>query len=160
MTTALYREYLRRTTAKIDGLRALGQAPLADTDVLDLSSTVLSDVFREHLPEGTNMPDWCSPMTLVEYQNRAWERPRRVIENLLSRDRYTKDRKPSEGAWTISSDMVLVGTGQMGAARTRNEIPDWILDDTASVASQIGLKRNEVEEFLGRRLRGRRWLLF
>ena len=48
----------------------------------------------------------------------------------------------------------------MGAARTRNEIPDWILDDTASVASQIGLKRNEVEEFLGRRLRGRRWLLF
>ena len=160
MTTALYCEYLRRTTAKIDGLRALGQAPLADTDVLDLSSTVLSDVFRERLPEGTNMPDWCSPMTLVEYQNRAWERPRRVIENLLSRDRYTKDRKPPEGAWTISSDMVLVGTGQMGAARTRNEIPDWILDDTASVASQIGLKRNEVEEFLGRRLRGRRWLLF
>ena len=160
MTTALYREYLRRMTAKIEGLRALGQAPLADIDVLDLSSTVLSDVFREHLPEGTNMPDWCSPMTLVEYQNRAWERPRRVIENLLSRDRYTKDRKPPEGAWTISDDMVLVGTGQMGAARTRNEIPDWILDDTASVASQIGLKRNEVEEFLGRRLRGRKWLLF
>ena len=160
MTTALYREYLRRMTATIEGLRSLGQAPLADIDVLDLSSTVLSDVFREHLPEGTNMPDWCSPMTLVEYQNRAWERPRRVIENLLSRDRYTKDRKPPEGAWTISDDMVLVGTGQMGAARTRNEIPDWILDDTASVASQIGLKRNEVEEFLGRRLRGRRWLLF
>ena len=160
MTTALYREYLRRMTAKIEGLRSLGQAPLADIDVLDLSSTVLSDVFREHVPEGTNMPDWCSPMTLVEYQNRAWERPRRVIENLLSRDRYTKDRKPPEGAWTISDDMVLVGTGQMGAARTRNEIPDWILDDTASVASQIGLKRNEVEEFLGRRLRGRRWLLF
>ena len=160
MTTALYREYLRRMTAKIEGLRSLGQAPFADIDVLDLSSTVLSDVFREHVPEGTNMPDWCSPMTLVEYQNRAWERPRRVIENLLSRDRYTKDRKPPEGAWTISDDMVLVGTGQMGAARTRNEIPDWILDDTASVASQIGLKRNEVEEFLGRRLRGRRWLLF
>ena len=160
MTTALYREYLRRMTAKIEGLRSLGQAPLADIDVLDLSSTVLSDVFREHVPEGTNMPDWCSPMTLVEYQNRAWERPRRVIENLLSRDRYTKDRKPPEGAWTISDDMVLVGTGQMGAARTRNEIPDWILDDTASVASQIGLKRSEVEEFLGRRLRGRRWLLF
>ena len=160
MTTALYREYLRRMTARIDKLRELEQAALADTDVLELSSKVLCDVFREHLPDGTNMPDWCRPMTLVEYQNRAWERPRRVIENLLSRDRYTKDRKPPEGAWTMSGDMVLVGTGQMGAARTRNEIPDWILDDTATVASQIGLKRSEVEDFLGRKLRSRRWLLW
>ena len=160
MTTALYREYLRRMTSKIDGLRELAEAPLADTDVLELSSTVLCDVFRDHLPEGVNMPDWCTPMTLVEYQNRAWERPRKVIENLLSRDRYTKERKPPEGTWTISGDMVLVGTGQMGAVRTRNEIPDWILDDTASVASQIGLKRSEVEAFLGRKLRSRRWLLW
>jgi hypothetical protein len=53
--------------------------------------------------------------------------------------------------------MVLVGTGQMGAGRTRNEIPDWILDDTASVIGQIGLKRGEVEDFLGRRLRRHRW---
>ena len=53
--------------------------------------------------------------------------------------------------------MVLVGTGQMGASRTRNEIPDWILDDTASVIGQIGLKRGEVEEFLGRGLPRHRW---
>ena len=56
--------------------------------------------------------------------------------------------------------MIIVGTAQMGAARTRSEIPDWILDDTASVASQIGLKLNEVEEFLGHRLRRRRFLLW
>ena len=160
MTTALYRDYLGRMTARIDRLREVERAALADADVLELSSTVLCDVFRENLPEGATMPDWCKPMTLVEYQDRAWERPRRVIENLLSRDRYTKDRKPPEGAWTISGDMVLVGTGQMGATRTRNEIPDWILDDTATVASQIGLKRSEVEDFLGRKLRSRRWLLW
>ena len=88
------------------------------------------------------------------------DRPRQVLQNLLSRDRYTKDRKPAEGAWTVSSNMVIVGTGQMGASRIRNEIPDWILDDTASVASQVGLKRNEVEDFLGRRLLRRRWLLW
>ena len=57
----------------------------------------------------------------------------------------------------MSGDLVLVGTGQMGASRTRTEIPDWILDDTASVIGQIGLKRGEVEEFLGRRLRRQRW---
>lgn len=32
-----------------------------------------------------------------------------------------------------------------------------ILDDAASVIGQIGLKRGEVEEFLGRRLRRQRW---
>ena len=158
MTTALYREYLRRTTVKIDELRESNQALLAEVDVLKLSSTILCDVFREHLSKDMDMPDWCSPMTLVEYQQRAWDRPRRVLENLLSRDKYTRDRKPPEGAWTFSGDMILVGTAQMGTNRTRNEVPDWILDDTASVGGQIGLKRSEVEEFLGRRLRGRRWL--
>ena len=53
--------------------------------------------------------------------------------------------------------MVLIGTGQMGAARIRSEIPDWVLDDAASVANQIGLKRSEVEEFLGRKLLKRKW---
>ena len=46
------------------------------------------------------------------------------------------------------------------SSRTRSEIPDWILDDTASVASQIGLKRNEVEDFLGRNLLKRRWVFW
>ena len=160
MTTGLYREYLRRVATRIDELRQSGRESLADTDVLELSSTVLCDVFREHLPDGVGMPGWCSPMTLEEYQQRAWDRPRQVLENLLSRDRYTKDRKPPEGAWTVSGNMAIVGTGQMGASRIRNEIPDWILDDTASVASQVGLKRNEAEEFLGRKLLRRRWLLW
>ena len=157
MTTALYREYLKRMIKRVDELRERGGTYLADADVLELSSTLLCDIFREHLPEAEDMPDWCSPMTLEEYQRRAWDRPRQVLENLLSRDKFTKDRKPPDGTWTISGDLILVGTGQMGTNRTRNEIPDWILDDTASVASQVGLKLNEVEEFLGRRLRRRFW---
>ena len=160
MTTGLYREYLGRMTTRTNELRESGRDAIAEADVLELSSTVLCDVFREHLPDGVEMPNWCRPMTLVEYQQRAWDRPRQVLENLLSRDRYTKGRKPPEGAWTVSGNMVIVGTGQMGASRVRNEIPDWILDDTASVASQVGLKRNEVEDFLGRRLLRRRWLLW
>ena len=158
MTTALYREYLKRIVARLGELRQRGNQALADADFLELSSVVLSDIFREHLPADSAMPHWCQPMTLEEYQGRAWDRPRQVLENLLSRDKYTKDRKPSEGAWTVSSNLILIGTGQMGAARTRNEIPDWILDDTASVANHIGLKRSEVEDFLGRKLRSRRWL--
>ena len=73
--------------------------------------------------------------------------------------RCVRDHKPPEGTWTVSGNMVLIGTGQLGAARTRSEIPDWILDDAASVASQIGLKRSEVEDFLGRKLLKRKWFL-
>ena len=160
MTTALYREYLRRMVTQVDGLRESGHEAVADADVLELSSKVLCDIFREYLPDGVTMPDWCRPMTLEEYQQRAWDRPRQVLETLLSRDSYTKERKPPEGAWTVSGGLVIVGTGQMGASRIRNEIPDWILDDTASVASQVGLKRNEVEDFLGRKLLKRRWIFW
>ncbi len=155
MTTALYREYLRRCVERIGVLRESGS--LADADVLELSSTVLCGIFSEHLPEGVDAPRWCVPMTLEEYQQRAWDKPRQVLENLLSRDGYTKKRKPDEGSWTISGKTVLVGTAQMGANRMRGDIPDWILDDTASVASQIALRRNEVEEFLGHKLRRRRF---
>ena len=157
MTTALYREYLKRMVTRIEDLRKSGQSHLADADVLEVSSAVLCEVFQEYVAEGEVIPEWCSPMTLEEYQQRAWDRPRQVLDNLLSGDKYTKDRKPPEGAWSISGGMVIVGTGQPGASRLRSEIPDWILDDTASVGGQIGLKQSEVEEFLGRRLRRRLW---
>ena len=159
MTTGLYREYLNRVATKVDELRERGYGALAETDVLKLSSVVLCEIFREHLPSGLPMPGWCRPMTLEEYQQRAWDRPRQVLEHLLNRDKYTRDRKPPEGTWTVSGNMVVIGTGQMGAARTRGEIPDWILDDAASVANQVGLKRSEVEDFLGRKLLRRKWFL-
>ena len=46
----------------------------------------------------------------------------------------------------------------LSVVRASSEIPDWILDDTASVASQIGLKRTEVGDFIGHKLLRRRRL--
>ncbi len=37
--------------------------------------------------------------------------------------------------------------------RMKSDIPDWILDDTASVSDQIVLKRDHLEAFLERRVR-------
>ncbi len=49
----------------------------------------------------------------------------------------------------------------MASGRIKGDIPDWILDDTASVSDQIALKRDQLEEFLGKRMRPpRRWLRF
>ena len=147
LTTALYREYLNRV---LHEMNAITSAEYRDVDILDLSSSVLCCLFEENLPLGSNLPDWCKTMTLDEYQSRAFERPRLVLKNLLHRDKYTKDHRPPIGSWTISGDLVIVGVQPMTSSQIKNDIPDWILDDTASVNDQIAMKRNELEKFLDR----------
>ncbi len=150
LTTNLYREYLRRVIAKMD---TLSPADYDGLDMLELSSSVLCQLFRENLPAGAKMPVWCEPMTLEQYQSRAFERPRLVLENLLHRDKYTKERRPAVGNWTLSGNHIAIGIEMMAARSTKADIPDWILDDTASVSDQIVLKRDVLEQFLSRRVR-------
>ncbi len=154
LTTGLYREYLRRVLEEMDSLTPSDYDGL---DVLELSSTTLCRLIRQNLPSGAKMPAWCEPMTLEQYQSRAFERPRLVLENLLHRDKYTGERRPQVGSWTISGESVVMAIDPMNAQRTKADIPDWILDDTASVSDQIVLKRDVLEQFLARRVRPRRF---
>ena len=132
-----------------------------EVDALELSSSVLCRIIETNLPPGEKMPDWCSPMTLSEYQSRAFERSRLVLDNLLHPDKYSRERKPTAGSWTISGDAVIIAGDIMASNRIKSDIPDWILDDTASVSDQIVLKRDPLEAFLGKRVRPpRRWLRF
>ncbi len=147
LTTALYREYLSRV---LHAMKSITSAEYQDVDVLYRSSSVLCRLFEENLSPGSKLPDWCTPMTLDEYQNRAFERPRLVLKNLLHRDKYTKDRRPPIGSWTISGDLVIVGVQPMASSQIKNDIPDWILEDTASVNDQIAMNRYELEKFLDR----------
>ena len=161
MTTALYRGYLRQIVEELDSLRESNASEGGEVDALELSSSVLCRVMEENLPPRARIPDWCSPMTLSEYQSRAFERPRLVLGNLLHPDRYSSQRKPAAGSWTITGDTVIIAGDIMASSRIKSDIPDWILDDTASVSDQITLKRDQLEEFLGRRMRSpRRWLRF
>ena len=156
LTTGMYRYYLARVRDEMQSPReTIGD----ETDVLYLSSSVLCDVFADNLPPSVSMPAWCAPMTLDEYTQRAFERPRMVLNSLLHRDRFTKDRRPSIGSWAISGEMVVVAVEPMLSRRTRDDIPDWILDDTASVAGQIAMNRDRLEDFLGHRVRPARRFL-
>ena len=156
LSTALYREYLKGVLSEMESLSDRNHAEI---DVLHLSSSVLCDVFRESLPNGEEMPHWCAPMTLEDYQSRAFERPRLVLENLLHPNKYSKERRPPVGSWNISGDLVIVAVEPITATRTRNDIPDWILEDTASVSDQIAMNRKLLEDFLGKQVkRPRRWL--
>ena len=160
LTTALYREYLKQILEKMESIRESNSSKDDDPDALELSSSVLCGIIEANLPSGSDMPDWCSPMTLSEYQGRAFERPRLVLNSLLHPDKFSGERKPAAGSWTISGDTVIVAVEIMGASRTKSDIPDWILDDTASVSDQIALKRDLLEDFLERRVRPPRRFLF
>ncbi len=158
LNTALYREYLKHV---IRDLASFTNEDYTDIDVLQTSSAALCSVFQENLPDGVEMPHWCAPMTLEDYQSRAFERPRLVLENLLHTDKYSRERRPPVGSWNISGDLVIVAVEPITASRTRSDIPDWILEDTASVSDQIAMKRNLLEDFLNRPVRSpRRWFPF
>lgn len=155
LTTNLYRKYLRQV---MDEISTLTSEDYEQLDVLQLSSASLCRIIRDNLPDGQGIPGWCEPMTLEQYQNRAFDRPRLVLDNLLHRDKYAGERRPALGSWTISGSSVVIAVEPMTSRQTQREIPDWILDDTASVSDQIVLKRDVLEHFLGRRVRPpRRW---
>ena len=165
MSTSLYREYLRRMQQELDGEevllptdeRAAPDDPDA-TDALLRSSSVLSALFRENLPPERELPGWCTTMTLAEYQERAFERPRRILAGLLSPERFSPERRPPEQCWTVAGENVLLAVSPIEFGRTRADIPDWLLDDTGSASGQIALNRKLTEEFLGTAVRRpRRW---
>ena len=146
MSTALYRRYLAETRELLD---RMDEQDIQDADVLEVSSSVLCRLFEEHLPPGELLPEWCGPMTLHQYQNRAFEQPRSVLEGLIHPDKYTRARRPGVGDWTIAGDQVIIGIEPLGARRIRDEIPNWILNRPASISGQIVLKKEPLDSFLG-----------
>ena len=156
MTTALYREYLKRATAAVErALEGDGEA----VDALHLSSEILCALFKEHLPADAPPPNWLVPMTLEEYQERAFERPRLYLNGLLDRDKHHTARRPPEGCWNVGRDKIVVSVAAIEFTRTRADIPDWLLDDAGSSTGQIVLNRRLTEDFLGRKVNapGRWW---
>ena len=152
MGTALFRTFLREAAAEVD---AAAGAEDDAVDALRLSSGVLCELFAQLAPAGTRLPPWCTPMTLAEYQERAFERPRLYLNTLLHRTRYSSARRPPEGCWGIVGNQIVVSVAAIEFARTRADIPDWLLDDAGSAAGKIAMSRELTEEFLGRGVRSR-----
>ena len=86
--------------------------------------------------------------------------PERILRGLLSRDRYTRDSHPSVGQWTLSGDNLLIGVDARSLREMRDEVPNWIMDDAASVSDQIVLDRRLTEDFIGESISRRRLSLF
>ena len=137
MTTALYRQYLKRADART-------QAAIENdnnVDPLELSSSGLVELFKESLPAGASLPEWCAAVTTSEYQSSAYERPKRQLMQLLHTDNYSGKRPLSAGRIWIQAPF-------MQANRIKSEIPDWLIDDASSVGPQIALVKDAVDDFL------------
>ena len=72
---------------------------------------------------------------------------------LIHPDKYTRARRPGIGDWTIVGDQVIIGIEPLGARRIRDEIPNWILNRSASISGQIVLKKETLDSLLGQTTR-------
>ena len=145
LTTAFYRQYLKDMSTILE---TMPEETYRSVDVLQVSSNLLCRLFERSLPERTPAPVWLEPVTLRGVQSRAYERSEKVLLGLLSADRYTKERHPPTGQWTLSGRHVLIGVDTRSLRDMREDIPNWVIDDAASVSDQIVLDQKELEEFL------------
>jgi len=156
LTTAFYRQYLKDMSTILE---TMPEDTYRSADVLQVSSNLLCRLFERCLLEEDQLPEWLEPVTLSGGQSRAYERSEKVLLGLLSGDRYTKERHPPTGQWTLSGRHVLIGVDTRSLRDLREDIPNWVIDDAASVSDQIVLDHEELEQFLRSPVsRPNRWL--
>jgi hypothetical protein len=141
VSTALYREYLRRV------LDRLSNDPLP-LDILKFSSEILTAIFRESIV--TPLPEWCNAVCMKDYQGRKYEK---IQTELLSL--YEMNPK----IWEIRRQEVILRIPPNESYGLRREIPDWLLKE-GSKGGSIVLARKSLEEFLDMSFKRGWWRLF
>ncbi len=141
ISTALYREYLRRV------LDRLANEPLP-LDILKFSSETLTTIFRE--ATAALLPEWCSVVCMKDYQGRKYEK---IQTELLSL--YETNPK----IWEVRRQEVILRIPPNESYGLRREIPDWLLKE-GSKGGSIVLARKQLEEFLDISFKKGWWRLF
>jgi hypothetical protein len=136
ISTALYREYLRRVLDRL----ATDDLPV---DMLKFSSQILSAIFTEHCQN--HVPSWCAVTSIADYHGKKYERIQMDLCKLYETNRPI---------WEIHKDEIILRVPQMESYSFRRDIPDWLLR-SGSKAGQLILDRRALEAFLG--MSFRRW---
>ena len=150
LSTHFYREYLRRALGKLD------EEPQPD-DWLAFSSTILAGLIGELLDD--TPPQWCAPITWDEYADKRHERVKSQLEHLLRPATRMKKEGDHPTGWILEADKVIVieQTNTFGRREFDwDNIPSTLIDENASVGGRTVLNRRELEEFLDKKLTGRR----
>lgn len=141
LSTALYREYLRRTLGRL----AVEPFP---TDMIQFSSEIVTSIFAEAIQ--APLPPWCRIMTIGDYQGRKYEKIQAELLKL-----YETNPK----IWEVRRDEVILSVQQADVFGLRKEIPDWLLKE-GSKAGNIVLDRIHLEDFLRISFKSRWWRFF
>jgi hypothetical protein len=128
LTTALYREYLRRM------LDRMMMRPLP-SDMLQCSSEIITALFAE--ATAAPLPHWCRSLTIDDYQGRAYDKVRAELRQLYANN-------PS--IWKVQRYTIVL-TVPGNSKELHRIIPDWIMEE-GSKAGTIILDRAQLESFL------------
>jgi hypothetical protein len=141
VTTALYREYLKRC------LERFADEPYP-RDLLQFSSEVLTGIFAE--AGSTALPAWCAVSSIQTYQERKYEKVQRDLRKLY---------ETNPDIWEVRSQEVILSVQQNETFAMRKEIPDWILKE-GSRAGKLVLDRKPLEDFMAISFQRRAWWPF
>ena len=105
-------------------LEGMPEDAYRSVNVLQISSNLLYRMHERNLPDGGFMPVWLEPAILSGVQSSVYERSKEVLNGLLSADRYTKERHPPIGQWTLSGLHVLIGVDTRAPRDLREDMPN------------------------------------
>jgi len=146
LTGHLYRRYL------VEMIECLEVERLPE-DWLALSSRVLSSLFAEAL--GQSPPNWCLPITWLEYAEKRYDRVKARLDNLLRPATHIWNEGEASNGWKIEGSKIIV-LEQRDAFGRRifdwEDVPSTLVDEDASGAGRTVLNRASLEKFLGKRL--------
>ena len=140
LTGHLYRRYLSETSDKLDTERF-------PDDWLRLSSEVLSGILSQSVKD---IPEWCSPVSWVDFAEKRYDRIKVRLRNLLRKDAFIDKKNSGSDGWTIDGDSVIVWESRDAFGRSGfswEDVPSTLIDLDASGPGRTVLHRSNVEEF-------------
>jgi len=151
LTGNLYRRYMVEVMNRLEDERL-------PEDWLALSSGVLSSIISD-VTDGPP-PHWCQPVTWLGYAAKRYDRVKARLDNLLRSSVHARNEGDLPNGWKIEGDEIIVWEQRDAFGRRGfdwEDVPSTLIDEEASGFDRTVLHRTSLEEFLGRRLRPRRW---
>ena len=141
ITTALYREYMKRSLDRFEDEPHPG-------DLLLFSSEILTEIFAE--ATANSLPTWCAVSSIQGYQERKYDKVQRDLRKLY---------ETNPDIWEIRPQEIILTIQQNELFSMRKENPDWILKE-GSRAGKLVLDRKSLEKFMTTSFQRRAWWPF
>ncbi|HSW57198.1 MAG TPA: phospholipase D-like domain-containing protein [Dehalococcoidales bacterium] len=152
LTGHFYRCYLSRIMDQLESERL-------PQDWLALSSGTISGLIAEFT--GEKLPDWCQPVTWLNYAEKRYDRVKSRLDSLLRPTSYARNESSLPNGWKMERDKVIVWEQRDAFGRRDfewDDVPSTLIDEEASGNNRTVLQKAGLERFLGRRIRPpRRW---